>query len=476
MKKLIKGCSALVWEKGSHKLIDKAFIEVEENEISSWGKLDNLPEEEGYDEIINAKSYFVCPGFINLHTHIYNQPTRKGFGNDWGNENFYGSALYDNPGLFGLSKEETKTCATHSVAELLKKGTTTMVEMSANSEWYEDIVEELGIRAYLLPSYRSSKWYSINGSKVGYEWSEEEGIKGMEKNVEYVKKCNSTRKSGINSLLAPAQIDTCTVELLEQTAKKAEELDCRIHIHAAQTLKEFEIILERHGMTPIEYLKKTGILGPNCIIAHSVFTNAHPATNYPYGNDLKLLSDSGTHIAHCPWVFARSGDIMHSLGKYLETGINMGMGTDTNPLDIVEEMKWAAVLSKVADRNFLSVKVEDVVNAATIGGAKALGREDLGKIGPGAKADMLFIDLSSFDMSPTRDPLKNFIYLAGSRAIDKVMVNGRFVVENGKSTSIDEEKIIGEVREVADRVWSEIPEKDEKGRTADEIYPRAFGE
>ncbi len=475
MKKLIKGPSALVWKDDSHSLLEDAYIVLEDDSIRSWGELGQLEKKDReFDKTIEADNYFVCPGFLNIHSHVYNQPTRKGFGNDWGNENFYGSALYDNSGLFELSKEESKICGTHSIAEMLKKGTTTMVEMGNNSQWYEDAVNNLGMRAYLVPGYRSSSWDSIEGRKVAYNWDEESGREEMKKNVEYVKKCNSDPNSKINSMLGPAQIDTCTEELLRKTAEKAEELDCRIHIHAAQTLKEFEIILERHGLTPIEYLKETGILGENCIIAHSVFTNEHPATNYPYGDDLELLSESGSHIAHCPWVFARSGDILHSFGKYLEEGINMGMGTDTNPLDITAEMKWAAVGSKIADRNFASVTVEDVVNAATIGGAEALGRDDLGKIAPGGKADMIFVDLDDFDMSPTRDPVKNFIYLAGSKAIDKVMVDGEFVVEDGTVKNIDEGKITDEVREVAERVWEDIPENDEEGRTADEIYPRAF--
>src|SRR5206468_9770738 len=123
--------------------------------------------------------------------------------------------------------------------------------------------------------------------------------------------------------------------------------------------------------------------------------------------DVELMGDAGCSVAHAVWVFARRGVAMESFARYKKAGINMSLGTDTNPQSVIEAMRWAAVVSKMMERSTEATTAADVFDAATLGGARALLRDDLGRIAPGAKADLVLWKASSWRMTPLRDPVKN---------------------------------------------------------------------
>src|SRR5204862_1003520 len=142
--------------------------------------------------------------------------------------------------------------------------------------------------------------------------------------------------------------------------------------------------------------------------------------------------------AHAVWVFARRGVAMESFARYLERGVNMTLGTDTSPQSMLEALKFAAVLGKVMARQTQVATAADVFNAATLGGARALGRDDLGRIAAGATADLVLWKASSWGMTPLRDPVKNIVYNATAEDVDRVWVGGRLVVDRGRVLAADD--------------------------------------
>ena len=166
---------------------------------------------------------------------------------------------------------------------------------------------------------------------------------------------------------------------------------------------------------------------------------------------------------------------MESFARYLKAGINMTLGTDTAPQSMLEAMKFAAVLSKVIDRQTEIATAADVFNAATLGGANAINRDDLGRIAPGAKADLVIWEGESMWMSPLRDPIKNIVYNAQASDVQTVIVNGKVVMRDGViPTAPDIKALARRLQAAGDKMWQNIPKGDWAEREADELSPQSF--
>src|SRR5207247_2159080 len=173
------------------------------------------------------------------------------------------------------------------------------------------------------------------------------GLPGLDRAKAFIGKHAGSYEGRIQGMLFPYQVDTCSPTLLRATRKAADELGVGIEIHAGQNLLEFHEILRRHTMTPIEYLADTGLLAPGAIVGHCIVNTAHHLAAVPAGRDLEILAQSGASVAHCPLVFARRGNALESFAKFRKAGINVGLGTDTYPRDLISEMRWASNLCKI---------------------------------------------------------------------------------------------------------------------------------
>jgi cytosine/adenosine deaminase-related metal-dependent hydrolase len=275
-------------------------------------------------------------------------------------------------------------------------------------------------------------------------------------------------------MLFPYQVDTCSPALLSATRKVADELGVGVEIHAGQNLLEFHEILRRHGKTPVELLAETGLLGPDLLVGHCIISTAHHLAAVPGGRDLELLAASGTTVAHCPLVFARRGNALESFHRYRASGVNVALGTDTYPRDLIAEMRWASLVGKIADRDFLVATAADVFSAATLGAAKALRRDDLGRLAPGAKADLVVVDMQSLRIGPYRDPIKALVNCATGDDVERVIVDGRTVVEDKRVVGVDERELLRSAQKEAERLWATVPEWHWQRWTADQLSPPSF--
>jgi cytosine/adenosine deaminase-related metal-dependent hydrolase len=275
-------------------------------------------------------------------------------------------------------------------------------------------------------------------------------------------------------MLCPSQVDTCSPELLKEAQAAARRLGIPMQIHAAQSVVEFSEMTRRHGRTPIEWLDDQGLLDQDLIIGHGIFLNDHRALYWPHADDFGLLQRSGSHVAHCPTVFVRRGIALSFLGRYLRAGINVGIGTDTFPHNMLDEMRLACYVARLQAGHFRAASTEEVFNAATVNGAKMLGREDIGRIAVGGKADFSLVDLSHPYMRPGREPLRSLIYSAGDRAIRDVYVDGEQLVKNGQLLTIDIERCMQEVERAQAQTIATVSQRDYAGRNIDAMSPRVF--
>ena len=221
-------------------------------------------------------------------------------------------------------------------------------------------------------------------------------------------------------------------------------------------------------------MDKIGFLDPQVSLSHCIFISGHSWLAYPYGDDLKIIADSGSPVAYSPLKYLKLGIVMESFDKYLKAGITMGIGTDTFPKDIISDMRYAALASRVAEKSFMTGHPRDVFNAATLGGATMLGRDDLGRLQKGAKADITIVNLRDIAFGAVRDPIRSLMETAVSRDVRTVIVDGETLVDNGKYLRLNEEELLEKVQAKGEQVWDSVPKWHWTGKSIDEVVPPSF--
>jgi cytosine/adenosine deaminase-related metal-dependent hydrolase len=467
---LIKNADwTVAWDetRGGHSFLRDADVAFAGNKIAFVGS--------GYrgqaDEIVDGRRLCVMPGLVNIHSHPYSEPLSKGFSEDGGNPRMGLSGLYDFMPAYGPDEAGKLACAEVAYAELLRSGVTTLVDISSPYPGWLDLIARSGLRGILAPGFRSARWYTENGREVRYDWSADGGAAAMERALELVDRALNHPSGRLSAMIMPAQVDTCAPELLRAAKEAAEERGIALQIHAAQSIVEFNEMTRRHGMTPLQWLDGLGILGPTSIVSHAIFLDSHSWIRWGTRKDLDILARSGTSVAHCPTVFVRHGMLLEHFNRYREAGVNLGVGTDTFPHNMLEEMRMVALCGRAASRQLEICSTGDVFHAATAGGAKALGRNDIGRLAVGAKADLVLVDLEAPVMKPVRDPLRSLVHSAADRAVKDVFVDGVKVVADGRVLTLDYEAAAERLTAAAAKAEVGVPALDWGKRSGHELSP-----
>lgn len=475
----IKGKWIIAYDGKEHRLLRDGVVITEGKHIKYVGK--NYSGD--VDRWIDASHHVVIPGMICTHTHASTAPKDKSFIDDTGARHFYMSSLGENLTALGKSirPQDYHVFTKYSMAELLKSGCTTMVEIgmigTLGAEAAIKHVDEMGIRAVEGCNIEDGLWSRSQGANLQTKWLEpEHGLILLDEAEKFVKKYNDVLDGRLIAAMYPSTVDRVSGDLQKAIREKADELKCPISIHAAQWVVEFQNMLRMYRKTPIEYLRETGLLGPDLIIGHGWAIAGHPLLAYPPvgGGDLELLAESGATVSHDPLVFIKRGNKMHSHSKYLAAGVNLGIGCDTSPQDMLNEMRMASYMSKVADWDCFSGTAREIFTSATLGGAKGLQRNDLGRISKGSLADIAIVNMQTINNVPCRDPVKNLVNASTRSDVEYVIVNGSIVVEGGKLVTIDEDKLYKQVQETTQAIWDRIPDNHYLGQNSDEVSPQSF--
>jgi len=424
------------------------------------------------DRVIDGRDRLVLPGLVDLHAHPSLEPAGKGMMEELASPALWMNRLYEFLFLMWPSGAEGAAASVKvAVAELLKSGCTTFVDMSMAWEGWLDTLAETGIRAYAGPLFGSARWRTPSGHQVVWDWAPDDGRSALQNALAKIGEAERHSSGRLRGIVTPTTIDTCSGDLLKASLAAADAAGLPIQLHAAQSLVEVHEIIRRTGMTPIEWLASIGFLTPRTIIGHGIFLDHHPWLHWHKQQELGLLADSGATVVHCPLAFAMRGVAMHDFGRYRDAGVRMAIGTDTYPHNMMEEMRWTGVLGKVVRGHVAPASAGTIFEAATVGAARALGRDDLGKLARGSKADIVLVDIKHPAMRPLRDPLKSLIYTATDRAVIDVFVDGRQVVADGKVTTFDLDKALDRLQEEQERLFARIPSIDWAKRGIDDLAP-----
>jgi 5-methylthioadenosine/S-adenosylhomocysteine deaminase len=457
----------IAWDAGEKRHVYRKGIDIafDENRITHVG-----PGFVGTaDTTVDGRGLMVMPGLVNIHSHLGHEPAYRGIREEHGVANMYMSSLYERSQAFDVSDPELRRASLEvALCEVLKSGVTTVCDISMIYDGWTDIVGKSGIRGFMAPGFATARWKLADDHSLGFDWDETRGRKGLEAALALIDGLNHPMLSGV---VSPMQIENCSDELLRDSLAAAKKRNIPFTLHVAQGVLEHLEMVRRHGTTPIRHAHDIGILGPTTVIGHAILPDTHSWIRWHTKDDIRLLADSGCSVAHCPTPFARYGILMESFGDYVGAGINMGIGTDTTPHNMLEEMRKAGTFARISSRDIRNVSTGMLLHAATVAGAKALMRDDLGKLSVGAQSDVVLVDVTHPDMVPARDPLRSLVFHAADRAVKDVYVAGRKVVADGAVTTLDH-KAAGERLIVAqEKMMALTPGRDYARRTADEIAP-----
>jgi cytosine/adenosine deaminase-related metal-dependent hydrolase len=447
------------------------------------------------DVTVDAAGMLVCPGFIDTHVHSGHRSSHRLI-TDTGRPDFFGQPFleisvpregqriqgdvrYLRPDEEG-AQDEIDFNATFTVAEMLRNGITTFVEFGSQLHLQDALArqcERLGLRGYLGPGYDSGRWVGDEHGRLKRVVDEEAGRRGLEQALRFIDERDHGPDGLVRGLLVPREVETTSLDLLRRTRAIADERQLPIATHAAYSVLEFQDIVREHRMTPIELLDSLGLLRPTLNIGHGNFIADNPRLNYSGARDLKLMGQAGVSISHCAINIVRRARTLDSWQKYVEAGVNIALGSDTYPRDLILNMRTASYHGKVMSHNLRAASAAEVFSAATLGGARSLGRDDLGRLAPGARADILLIRLDgrgTLRMGPVRDPIKTLVECGVGDDVDTVYVAGQRRMHQGAIPGVDFDALRAQAQAAGERIWQHWHSADPLGRTAEQASPWSF--
>jgi 5-methylthioadenosine/S-adenosylhomocysteine deaminase len=405
---------------GSRTILDDGAVVVEGDAIIAVGPRTELTAKYSASQTIDAKAKLVLPGFINGHTHV---PMTLFRGlhddvtlNDWLYKYIFPAEKKN------VNEEFVRWGTRLAAAEQIRAGVTTFADMY----YFEDAVAEetkaAGMRGVLGETFID---FPAPDNK-----SEAEMLSYTEK---FLKKWQGDPL--IHAAAAPHSIYTCSQKTLQDASALARKYHAPILIHVAEMKKEWDDSQQQHGMSPVQYLDKIGVLGPDMVAAHCIFVDQA---------DRKTLAQRQASCVHNPSSNMMLASGVSPVAELRSAGVAVGLGTDgpagsNNDLDLMEEMDLAAKLAKITKMDPLAMNAKAVVEMATTEGAKALHMEkEIGSLEPGKKADLILIGLDEPNAVPMYDIYAQLAYALKASDVETVIIGGRVVMRDRKLLTVNE--------------------------------------
>ena len=420
MNTLLKNAAVLLPD-GSVKTTD---IAVAGNTIAKIGTVGN---EWQADAVVDATGKFAVPGFVNAHTHA-SMTLLRSYADDMNLMDWLEKEIW--PVEAKMHSKDIYWGAMLAAVEMIKSGTTSFADMyGPQMEEVAKVVDASGMRAVLSRGI------------IGVAPT---GLQSLESNKELFRNFHGAANGRISVMFGPHAPYTCPPDFMRKVVAAAKDLKAEIHIHLAETKGEVENCLKEYGKTPFGIMEETGILDCGVLAAHCVhLTDA----------DIALMAKYHVRAAHNPGSNMKLASGIAPVPKLLKAGVCVALGTDgassNNNLDMLEEIRLAALLHKVDTLDPLAVPALEALRMGTEYGAKALGIEKLGRLEEGFKADITLFDTNSAAWCPQHDLLSLLVYSANSSSVDSVMIDGKLVMEKGHLLTLDEERILYEANRCA---------------------------
>lgn len=492
MRILLRARWILVHQENDHRILDDGEVLVDGTAVRAVGRRGRVKTAGEVDETIDLGDSLLMPGFIDLdavsdidHAILDSWQDPAGAARlQWSEDYARGGPLHT------LSLDQRRTMRRFALAELLLHGVTTAVPIASevHGDWaesFEDAViiarqaEDLGLRVFAGPSYRSGVPVVTDDGRTDVHWDPSRGEHGLREAERFLRWIDANTGDLVSGILLPCRVETMTEDLLRRTAEVARRSGVLVRIHALQGLTELKMVQAR-GTNSLELLERTGLLNRDLIIAHGIYVNGHPSV-FPTepsgprgGGSLRTLSDNGVTVVHCPLTSARYGHALHDIDAYERAGVQIALGTDSFPPDMLRGIDTGSSVAKIVTGRLDAGAHATFIRAATTGGAAALRRPDLGRICPGSRADLIAVRLDDVRDGVIDDPVRSAVNHSTARGVNFVMTDGIVRVRDGDLVGVDLQKLRSEAQEILDLLKEGYTRRTASPGSSSELFPPTF--
>ena len=428
MSYLFKNANILTSDADEKKQL---FVAVDKNTITYVGS--DRPQG-SFDRTIDCTGKLLCPGFYNVHCHSP-MTLFRGYVEDLPLDKWLTERIF--PAEDHLTPESTYSGSMLAIAEMISCGTVSFTDMYMFPEMTAKAVSETGIKANLTRPVLS---FDPNEKpEDNFRFSEAKS---------FAEEFNGEADGRIIVDMSVHAEYTNTERSVRFTSEYALEHGLLMQMHLSETEKEQRECIERHGTTPAGFFLRCGAFDVPASAAHCVWVT---------DEDISIMAEKGVTAVHNPASNLKLGSGVMPIRKMLDGGVNIALGTDgassNNMLDIISEMRLAAILHKGISRNASETRSSEMVPIITVNGARSQGRNDCGMIKPGFKADIVLLDMDSVNTIPSYDICASFAYSMKSDNVFMTMADGKILYENGEYLTLDIEKVKHEFRYIQEHYF-----------------------
>lgn len=439
------------------------------------------------DEDMNVGNSMVGPGFIDvdalgdLDTTVLafdNQPGwRKGriVADDWQRRDL-------------CTREQLDFAKRYAYSQLLRNGITSFAPITSilYREWAEDfdeylyaadVAESLGARAWLGPAFMAGYYVTDAAGHFSRRVDSVRAQRGLDEAQRFFMRLRQRGVPTLSGMLAPDRIEGGDAQWLADLAALAGELACPTRLHCCQSELEINEIARRyHGKSSLEVLENVGLLNQRMLLPHGQFLGGAQPDPLRIAQDIERLARSGATVVACPLVSGRHAKYLEQYPQLRAAGVNMALGTDTFPPDMFSNMHLGVILTRVVTGDITAASSADYYRMATIGGAQALGRDDLGRLAPGCQADMMIVSLTQPALGQIFDPIAALVLSGNGRDVTGTIVAGRKVYWEGDmvQAGYDLAELHAESQRVFAHLLRSYPERTVNHPPLAEIVPPTF--
>jgi 5-methylthioadenosine/S-adenosylhomocysteine deaminase len=435
---LIVSGGIVVTMDGARKILRDGSVAVKSDAIVAVGPRTEVESRYNGAQTIDARGRLVLPGFINGHTHVA-MTLFRGLHDDVTLQDWLYKYIFPAEAK-NVNEEFVRWGTRLAAAEQIRAGVTTFADMY----YFEDAVAEetktAGMRGVLGETFID---FPAPDNKTNAEM--------LVYTEKFLKKWQGDAL--IHAAPAPHSIYTCSKKTIQDAAALAKKYDAPLLMHVAEMKKEWQDSENANGMSPVQYLEKIGVLGPDLVAAHCIFVD---------GADRKLLAERQVGCVHNPSSNMMIASGVSPVPEMRAAGVAVGLGTDgpagsNNDLDLMEEIDLAAKLAKITKMDPLALSAKAVVEMATIDGARALHMaKEIGSLEAGKKADLILISLDEPNAVPLYDIYAQIAYSLKGSDVETVVIGGRIVMRERKLLTVDEPRVLEKAREYGKSVRASL--------------------